>query len=156
MAGGRCHGGVSAICIRWRNLCQLMVSLSHEGESAFFHCTLATMSHLPLFMTLYISDAGEMVSQKQPFADIGGGYLWAIPTRFWIFLIISHCIPYLAKATGAFGRHGLCGRFQTQKVASYSAIKFAGCIFSPSLLPVSRLVYFAVLLHLSIKFRESR
>ena len=91
-----------------------------RGKVASFIATLATMS-IFRSMTLYISDAGEMVSENNHFADIGGGYLWAIPYPVWIFLLLAIAYHILLKHS-AFGRH-VCAVGSNSKVASYSAIK---------------------------------
>jgi ribose transport system permease protein len=91
-----------------------------RGKVASFIATLATMS-IFRSMTLYISDAGEVVSENQHFSDIGGGYLWAIPYPVWIFLLLAIAYHILLKHS-AFGRH-VCAVGSNAKVASYSAIK---------------------------------
>jgi len=91
-----------------------------RGKVASFIATLATMS-IFRSMTLYISDAGEMVSDNQQFSEVGGGYFWGIPFPVWIFLLLAIVFHILLKHS-AFGRH-VCAVGSNSKVASYSAIK---------------------------------
>jgi len=78
--GWRCSMAVSsAIAIRWRIWLPLMVSLSHEGRVALSLATFSDHVHLPFVMTLYISDAGEIGSENNHFADIGGAIYGRFP-----------------------------------------------------------------------------
>jgi len=90
-----------------------------RGRVASFIATLATMS-IFRSMTLYISDAGEVVSSNDNYAEIGGGYFMAIPFPVWTFLALAVMSHVLLKHT-AFGRH-VCAVGSNSKVASYSAI----------------------------------
>ena len=91
-----------------------------RGKVASFIATLATMSILRS-LTLYVSDAGEVVSENQLFPEIGGGYLFAIPIPVWVFGVLAIICHILLKHT-AFGRH-VCAVGCNATVASYSAIK---------------------------------
>jgi ribose transport system permease protein len=91
-----------------------------RGKVASFIATLATMSILRS-LTLYFSDAGEVVSQNSLFPEIGGGYFWSIPIPVWVFLILAFICHILLNHT-AFGRH-VCAIGSNATVASYSAIK---------------------------------
>lgn len=91
-----------------------------RGKIAAFIATLATMS-IFRSLTLYISDAGEVVSENSHYPDVGGGYFLAIPYPVWAFLILAVGFHILLKHT-AFGRH-VCAIGSNPKVASYSAIK---------------------------------
>jgi ribose transport system permease protein len=90
-----------------------------RGRVASFIATLATMS-IFRSLTLYISDAGEVVSRNDNYAEIGGGYFLAIPFPVWTFLALAIVFHILLKHT-AFGRH-VCAIGSNSKVASYSAI----------------------------------
>ncbi|MFQ3230079.1 ABC transporter permease [Reinekea sp.] len=90
-----------------------------RGRVAAFIATLATMS-IFRSITLYISDAGEVVSTNSNYADIGGGYFLGIPFPVWTFLILAVGFHILLKHT-AYGRH-VCAVGSNSKVASYSAI----------------------------------
>lgn len=91
-----------------------------KGKIASFIATLATMS-IFRSLTLYISDAGEVVSTNTVYPSVGGGYLLGVPVPVWIFLVLAFAGHVLLKHT-AFGRH-LCAVGSNAKVASYSAIK---------------------------------
>lgn len=91
-----------------------------KGKVASFIATLATMS-IFRSMTLYISDAGEVVSTNQSYPEIGGGYFLSIPFPVWLFFILAILFHILLKHT-AYGRH-VCAVGSNSKVASYSAIK---------------------------------
>ncbi len=91
-----------------------------KGKVASFIATLATMS-IYRSLTLYISDAGEVVSENQEYPDVGGGYLWSIPIPVWVFLVLAIGFHILLKHT-AFGRH-VCAIGSNATVSAYSAIK---------------------------------
>jgi len=91
-----------------------------RGKIAAFVATLATMS-IFRSLTLYFSDAGEVVSQNQHYPDIGGGYFFSIPIPVWVFLLLAAFFHVLLNNT-AFGRH-VCAVGSNPVVASYSAIK---------------------------------
>jgi ribose transport system permease protein len=91
-----------------------------RGKIAAFVATLATMS-IFRSLTLYFSDAGEVVSQNSHFPDIGGGYFLSIPIPVWAFLLLAMFFHVLLNNT-AFGRH-VCAVGSNPVVASYSAIK---------------------------------
>jgi ribose transport system permease protein len=98
-----------------------------RGKIAAFIATLATMS-IFRSLTLYISDAGEVVSQNNLYPDVGGGYFLAIPYPVWTFLTLAAGFHILLRHT-AFGRH-VCAVGSNAKVASYSAIKVRWIYFS--------------------------
>jgi ribose transport system permease protein len=91
-----------------------------RGKVAAFVATLATMS-IFRSLTLYFSDAGEVVSQNSHFPDIGGGYLLSIPIPVWVLLLLALFFHILLNNT-AFGRH-VCAVGSNPIVAAYSAIK---------------------------------
>jgi ribose transport system permease protein len=91
-----------------------------RGRVAAFVATLATMS-IYRSLTLYFSDAGEVVSHNSNYPDIGGGYFLSIPIPVWAFLLIALFFHILLNNT-AFGRH-VCAVGSNPVVASYSAIK---------------------------------
>jgi ribose transport system permease protein len=91
-----------------------------RGRVAAFVATLATMS-IFRSLTLYFSDAGEVVSQNSNYPDIGGGYFLSIPIPVWAFLLLALFFHILLNNT-AFGRH-VCAVGSNPVVASYSAIK---------------------------------
>ena len=91
-----------------------------RGRVTAFIATLATMS-IFRSLTLYISDAGEVVSTNQQYPDVGGGYLWSIPNPVWVFLILAVIFHFLLNHT-AFGRH-VCAIGSNATVSAYSAIK---------------------------------
>lgn len=91
-----------------------------KGKVASFIATLATMS-IFRSLTLYISDAGEVVSMNQQYPDVGGGYLWSIPIPVWVFLVLAIGFHILLKHT-AFGRY-VCAVGSSPVVSAYSAIK---------------------------------
>ncbi|MGY5450599.1 ABC transporter permease [Agarivorans sp. MS3-6] len=93
--------------------------LTTKGKITAFVATLATMS-IFRSLTLYISDAGEMVSQNSHYPDIGGGYFMGIPIPVWIFLGLAFLGHVILRHT-AFGRH-VCAVGSNPKVAAYSAI----------------------------------
>lgn len=91
-----------------------------KGKVASFIATLATMS-IYRSMTLYISDAGEVVSENAQYPDVGGGYFYSIPIPVWVFLVLAIFFHVLLKHT-AFGRH-VCAIGSNATVSAYSAIK---------------------------------
>ncbi|MBM7036115.1 ABC transporter permease [Vibrio ulleungensis] len=93
--------------------------LTTKGKIASFVATLATMS-IFRSLTLYVSDAGEMVSQNQHYPDVGTGYFLGLPVPVWVFLLLAIVGHILLKHT-AFGRH-VCAVGSNPKVAAYSAI----------------------------------
>jgi len=97
-----------------------------RGKVASFIATLATMS-IYRSLTLYYSDAGEVVSQNSIYPDLGGGYIIGIPIPVWVFIVLAILGHILLKHT-AFGRH-VCAIGSNPKVASYSAIKVRWVIF---------------------------
>ncbi|WP_432467225.1 ABC transporter permease [Agarivorans sp. Z349TD_8] len=97
--------------------------LTTKGKIAAFVSTLATMS-IFRSLTLYISDAGEMVSQNSYYPDLGGGYWLGIPIPVWLFLSLA-LLGHVVLRHSAFGRH-LCAVGSNPKVATYSAINVQG------------------------------
>jgi len=91
-----------------------------RGKIAAFVATLATMS-IFRSLTLFFSDAGEVVSQNSHYPDIGGGYFLSIPIPVWAFFLLALFFHVLLNNT-AFGRH-VCAVGSNPVVASYSAIK---------------------------------
>ncbi|RKF18884.1 ABC transporter permease [Alginatibacterium sediminis] len=90
-----------------------------KGRVAAFIATLATMS-VYRSLTLYISDAGEVVSRNTFYPEVGGGYWLSIPIPVWLFLGLA-IIGHLILRHSAYGRH-VCAVGSNAKVASYSAI----------------------------------
>jgi ribose transport system permease protein len=91
-----------------------------RGKITSFVATLATMS-IFRSLTLYISEAGEVISQNDIYPEIGGGYLLSIPYPVLIFLVLAFFFHVLLNNT-AFGRH-VCAVGANKQVAVYSAIK---------------------------------
>jgi len=91
-----------------------------RGKIAAFVTTLATMS-VYRSLTLYISDAGEVVSHNSHYPDVGGGYFLSIPIPVWVFLLLALFFHVLLNNT-AFGRH-VCAVGSNPVVAAYSAIR---------------------------------
>ncbi len=91
-----------------------------KGRITSFIATLATMS-IFRSLTLYISEAGEVISDNDIFPEIGGGYFMKIPYPVIIFLGLAFLFHILLNNT-AFGRH-VCAVGANQQVAVYSAIK---------------------------------
>lgn len=91
-----------------------------KGKITSFIATLGTMS-IFRSLTLYISDAGEVISQNDLYPGIGGGYFLNIPYPVLIFLGLALFFHILLNNT-AFGRH-VCAVGANQQVAVYSAIK---------------------------------
>ncbi|WP_084405146.1 ABC transporter permease [Aliagarivorans taiwanensis] len=102
-------------------------ALTTKGKIAPFVATLATMS-IFRSLTLYISDAGEMVSQNSVYSKVGTGYFLDLPVPVWLFLGLAALGHMLLRHT-AFGRH-VCAVGSNPKVASYSAINVQRIIFS--------------------------
>jgi len=91
-----------------------------KGRITSFIATLATMS-IFRSLTLYISEAGEVISDNDIYPEIGGGYFMSIPYPVIIFLGLALFFHILLNNT-AFGRH-VCAVGANQQVAVYSAIK---------------------------------
>lgn len=91
-----------------------------RGKIAAFVTTLATMS-IYRSLTLYFSDAGEVVSTNANYPSIGGGYFLSVPIPVWVFLILAIVLHVVLNNT-AFGRH-VYAVGSNPVVASYSAIK---------------------------------
>jgi ribose transport system permease protein len=91
-----------------------------KGRITSFIATLATMS-IFRSLTLYISEAGEVISHNDLYPEIGGGYFMNIPYPVIIFLGLAFLFHILLNNT-AFGRH-VCAVGANQQVAIYSAIK---------------------------------
>lgn len=91
-----------------------------RGRITSFIATLATMS-IFRSLTLYISEAGEVISHNDIYPEIGGGYFLNIPYPVLIFLGLAVFFHFLLNNT-AFGRH-VCAVGANQTVAVYSAIK---------------------------------
>ena len=103
------------------SLCGLLNGLIvTKGKITPFVATLATMS-IFRSLTLYISEAGEVISGNDLYPEIGGGYLLQIPFPVLIFLGLALFFHILLNNT-AFGRH-VCAIGANQQVAVYSAIK---------------------------------
>ncbi|MDV7105543.1 ABC transporter permease [Vibrio sp. TH_r3] len=100
--------------------------LTTKGKITAFVATLATMS-IFRSLTLYISDAGEIVSRNQHYPDIGGGYWFGIPIPVWLFLSLA-ALGHIVLRHTAFGRH-VCAVGSNSKVASYSAINVSRTYF---------------------------
>ncbi|NQZ31784.1 MAG: ABC transporter permease [Oceanospirillaceae bacterium] len=114
-----------------------------RGKVASFIATLATMSILRS-LTLYISDAGEVVSENSFFPEIGGGYWLGIPIPVWVFAILALICHVLLKHT-AYGRH-VCAVGSNATVASYSAIKVRWVYFTTFVIAGAMVGISAVLL----------
>lgn len=93
--------------------------LTTKGKITAFVATLATMS-IFRSLTLYISDAGEVISRNPYYPDIGGGYWFGVPIPVWLFIGLAFLGHIILRHT-AFGRH-VCAVGSNAKVASYSAI----------------------------------
>lgn len=100
--------------------------LTTKGKITAFVATLATMSIFRSF-TLYISDAGEMVSQNNSYSEVGTGYFIGLPVPVWVFLFLALIGHILLRHT-AFGRH-VCAVGSNPKVAAYSAINVSKVYF---------------------------
>lgn len=91
-----------------------------RGKITSFIATLATMS-IFRSLTLYVSEAGEVISYNDIYPEIGGGYFLNIPYPVIIFLSLAVFFHFLLNNT-TFGRH-VCAVGANQQVAVYSAIK---------------------------------
>lgn len=91
-----------------------------RGKITSFIATLATMS-IFRSLTLYVSEAGEVISHNDIYPEIGGGYFLNIPYPVLIFLGLAVFFHFLLNNT-AFGRH-VCAVGANRQVAIYSAIK---------------------------------
>jgi ribose transport system permease protein len=91
-----------------------------KGKITSFIATLGTMS-IFRSLTLYISEAGEVIAQNDLYPEIGGGYFMNIPYPVLIFLGLAGFFHVLLNNT-AFGRH-VCAVGANQQVAVYSASK---------------------------------
>ena len=105
-------------------------------------------------LTLYISDAGEVVSHNQAYPEVGGGYLWSIPIPVWVFLVLAIGFHILLKHT-AFGRH-VCAIGSSSTVAAYSAIKVKWIYFLTFVIAGVTVGISAVMLSFPIKFSQPR
>lgn len=98
-----------------------------KGKITSFIATLATMS-IFRSLTLYVSEAGEVISYNDIYPEIGGGYFLEIPYPVLIFLGLAVFFHILLNNT-AFGRH-VCAVGANQQVAIYSAIKVRWVVFT--------------------------
>ncbi|HET8905252.1 MAG TPA: ABC transporter permease [Saccharospirillum sp.] len=96
-----------------------------RGKITAFIATLATMS-IFRSVALYLTDAGEVVSDNPLFPDLGGGYWLGIPIPVWAFLILAAVAHVLLFYT-RFGRH-LCAVGANTQVARYSGIRVRSVI----------------------------
>lgn len=95
-------------------------ALVTKGRITSFIATLGTMS-IFRSMTLYISDAGEVISENDNYSDIGIGYFLNIPYPVWIFLGLALVFHVVLNNT-RFGRY-VCAVGSSELVAAYSAIQ---------------------------------
>ncbi len=91
-----------------------------KGRITSFIATLATMS-IFRSLTLYVSEAGEVISHNEIYPEIGGGYFFGIPYPVMVFFGLAAFFHFLLNNT-AFGRH-VCAVGANTQVAIYSAIK---------------------------------
>ena len=91
-----------------------------KGKITSFIATLGTMS-IYRSLTLYVSEAGEVISQSDLYPEIGGGYFLNIPFPVIIFLGLAVVFHFLLNNT-PFGRH-VCAVGANEQVAVFSAIK---------------------------------
>lgn len=91
-----------------------------RGRIAAFIATLATMS-IYRSLALYLTDAGEVVSNNAIFPDIGGGYWLGIPIPVWAFFALA-LIGHVLLFHTPYGRH-LCAVGSNEQVARYSGIR---------------------------------
>ncbi len=91
-----------------------------KGKITSFIATLGTMS-IYRSLTLYVSEAGEVISQNDLYPEIGGGYFLKIPFPVLIFLGLAIVFHFLLNNT-PFGRH-VCAVGANEQVAVFSAIK---------------------------------
>jgi ribose transport system permease protein len=127
-------GGIVAVCtavlfaLVIGSLCGLLNGLIvTKGRITSFIATLATMS-IFRSLTLYVSEAGEVISHNDTYPEIGGGYVANIPYPVLIFLGLALLFHVLLNNT-AFGRH-VCAVGANKQVAIYSAIKVRWITFS--------------------------
>lgn len=106
--------GAGALCGAFNGL------IVTKGKITSFIATLGTMS-IFRSLTLYVSEAGEVISQNELYPGIGGGYFLNIPYPVIIFLGLALFFHILLNNT-AFGRH-VCAVGSNEQVAVYSAIK---------------------------------
>jgi len=120
-------GSALAVCVAV--LCALVLGsmcgmlnglIVTKGKITAFIATLATMS-IFRSLTLYVSEAGEVISHNDIYPEIGGGYFMNIPYPVMIFLGLAVFFHILLNNT-SFGRH-VCAVGANQQVAIYSAIK---------------------------------
>jgi ribose transport system permease protein len=120
-------GSALAVCVAV--LCALVLGsmcgmlnglIVTKGKITAFIATLATMS-IFRSLTLYVSEAGEVISHNEIYPEIGGGYFMNIPYPVLIFLGLAVFFHILLNNT-SFGRH-VCAVGANQQVAIYSAIK---------------------------------
>jgi len=102
-------------------------ALITRGKIAAFVTTLASMS-VYRSLTLYFSDAGEVVSTNSNYPNIGGSYFLSIPIPVWVFLILAILLHIILNNT-AYGRH-VYAVGSNPVVATYSAIKVRWITFS--------------------------
>ncbi len=91
-----------------------------KGKITSFIATLGTMS-IYRSLTLYVSEAGEVISHNDLYPEIGGGYFLNIPYPVLIFLGLAIVFHFLLNNT-PFGRH-VCAVGANTQVAVFSAIK---------------------------------
>ncbi len=91
-----------------------------KGKITSFIATLGTMS-IYRSLTLYVSDAGEVISHNDLYSSIGAGYFMKIPYPVIIFLGLAVFFHILLNNT-PFGRH-VCAVGASKQVAVFSAIK---------------------------------
>jgi len=120
--------GAAVLCaLILGSLCGLVNGLIiTKGRITSFIATLATMS-IFRSLTLYVSEAGEVISGNEIYPEIGGGYFMGIPYPVIIFFSLAIFFHFLLNNT-AFGRH-VCAVGSNKQVAIYSAIKVKWVIF---------------------------
>lgn len=91
-----------------------------RGRIAAFIATLATMS-IYRSLALYLTDAGEVVSNNDLFPNIGGGYWLGIPIPVWAFFALA-LVGHILLFHTPYGRH-LCAVGSNAQVARYSGIR---------------------------------
>lgn len=101
-------------------------ALVTKGRITSFIATLGTMS-IFRSLTLYISDAGEVISENDGYSEIGAGYLFNIPYPVLIFLGLAVVFHVVLNNT-RFGRY-VCAVGSNEVVATYSAIKVKTIVF---------------------------
>lgn len=122
LGGGIFAVGAAVLCaLIIGSLCGVINGLIvTKGRITSFVATLATMS-IFRSLTLYVSEAGEVISQNEIYPEIGGGYFFAIPYPVIIFFGLAAFFHFVLNNT-AFGRH-VCAVGANKQVAVYSAIK---------------------------------